>query len=64
MIGRRRLIYTQHNNVIGIMNVTFAIKEFSIECHLVKLGNMEAYATFSLLLIDSQALVGTHNTFG
>ncbi len=45
MIDRRHAIYTQHNNVIGTLNVLFAINEFAPECHLVKLGTMGEYGT-------------------
>lgn len=45
MIDRGRAVYTQHNNVIGTLNVLFAIKEFSPECHMVKLGTMGEYGT-------------------
>lgn len=43
MIDRRHAVYTQHNNVIGNLNVLFAIHEFAPECHLVKLGTMGEY---------------------
>jgi UDP-sulfoquinovose synthase len=45
MIDRRHTVYTQHNNVIGTLNVLFAINEFAPECHLVKLGTMGEYGT-------------------
>jgi UDP-sulfoquinovose synthase len=45
MIDRRHALYTQHNNVIGTLNVLFAINEFAPECHLVKLGTMGEYGT-------------------
>ncbi|KAL0041303.1 hypothetical protein WJX77_011632 [Trebouxia sp. C0004] len=45
MIDRARAVYTQHNNVIGTINVMFAIKELAPECHLVKLGTMGEYGT-------------------
>ncbi|HLL97520.1 MAG TPA: NAD-dependent epimerase/dehydratase family protein, partial [Rubrobacteraceae bacterium] len=45
MIDRRHAVYTQHNNVIGNLNVLFAINEFVPECHLVKLGTMGEYGT-------------------
>ena len=45
MIDRRHAVYTQHNNVIGTLNVLFAINEFSPECHLIKLGTMGEYGT-------------------
>lgn len=43
MIDRRHAVYSQHNNVIGNLNVLFAINEFVPECHLVKLGTMGEY---------------------
>jgi UDP-sulfoquinovose synthase len=45
MIDRRHALYTQHNNVIGTLNVLFAINEHAPECHLVKLGTMGEYGT-------------------
>src|ERR687886_1250117 len=45
MIDRRHAVYTQHNNVIGTLNVLFAIQEFAPECHLIKLGTMGEYGT-------------------
>jgi UDP-sulfoquinovose synthase len=45
MIDRRHAVYTQHNNVIGNLNLLFAIHEFAPECHLVKLGTMGEYGT-------------------
>ena len=45
MIDRRHAVYTQHNNVIGNLNVLFAINEYVPDCHLVKLGTMGEYGT-------------------
>jgi UDP-sulfoquinovose synthase len=45
MIDRRHAVYTQTNNVIGTLNVLYAIKEFVPDCHLVKLGTMGEYGT-------------------
>jgi UDP-sulfoquinovose synthase len=45
MISRRHAVYTQHNNVIGTLNLLFALQEFAPECHLVKLGTMGEYGT-------------------
>jgi UDP-sulfoquinovose synthase len=45
MIDRRHAIYTQHNNVIGNLNVLFALQKFAPTCHLVKLGTMGEYGT-------------------
>jgi len=45
MIDREHAVFTQHNNVIGTLNVIFAIKEIVPECHHVKLGTMGEYGT-------------------
>jgi UDP-sulfoquinovose synthase len=45
MIDRKHAVYTQYNNVIGNLNVLYAIKEFAPDCHLVKLGTMGEYGT-------------------
>jgi UDP-sulfoquinovose synthase len=45
MIDRRHAVYTQHNNVIGNLNVLFAINEYAPDCHLIKLGTMGEYGT-------------------
>ena len=45
IIDRRHALYTQHNNVIGTLNILFAINEFAPECHLIKLGTMGEYGT-------------------
>src|SRR5579859_4747072 len=34
MIDREHAVYTQTNNVIGTLNVLYAIKEFAPDCHL------------------------------
>jgi UDP-sulfoquinovose synthase len=45
MIDRRHAVYTQYNNVIGTLNLLFAIQEVMPDCHLVKLGTMGEYGT-------------------
>ena len=45
MIDVRHATYTQANNVIGNLNVLFAIRDISPETHLVKLGTMGEYGT-------------------
>src|ERR1017187_7094684 len=45
MIDREHAVFTQANNVLGTLNVLFAIKELQPECHLVKLGTMGEYGT-------------------
>ncbi|XP_021730003.1 UDP-sulfoquinovose synthase, chloroplastic [Chenopodium quinoa] len=60
MIDRSRAVYTQQNNVIGTLNVLFAIKEFREECHLVKLGTMGEYGTPNID-IEEGFITITHN---
>ena len=45
MIDREHTVYTQSNNVLGNLNVLYAIKDFSPDCHLIKLGTMGEYGT-------------------
>jgi UDP-sulfoquinovose synthase len=45
MIDREHAVFTQTNNVIGTLNVLYAMKEFVPNCHLVKLGTMGEYGT-------------------
>jgi UDP-sulfoquinovose synthase len=45
MIDRQHAVYTQQNNVVGNLNVLFAIREINPDIHLVKLGTMGEYGT-------------------
>jgi UDP-sulfoquinovose synthase len=45
MIDRKHAVFTQVNNVVGTLNLLFAIREIVPECHLVKLGTMGEYGT-------------------
>src|SRR3989440_4441995 len=45
MIDRKHAVFTQMNNVVGTLNVLFAIREFLPDCHLIKLGTMGEYGT-------------------
>jgi UDP-sulfoquinovose synthase len=45
MIDRQHAVYTQQNNVVGNLNLLFAIAEIDPEIHLVKLGTMGEYGT-------------------
>lgn len=45
MIDRKHAVYTQVNNVVGNLNLMFAIRELRPDCHLVKLGTMGEYGT-------------------
>ncbi|MGA3212930.1 MAG: NAD-dependent epimerase/dehydratase family protein, partial [Terriglobales bacterium] len=45
MIDRKHAVFTQVNNVVGTLNLLFALQEFQPDCHLVKLGTMGEYGT-------------------
>jgi UDP-sulfoquinovose synthase len=45
MIDRQHAVFTQVNNVVGTLNLLFAIRELAPDCHLVKLGTMGEYGT-------------------
>jgi UDP-sulfoquinovose synthase len=45
MIDRRHAVSTQVNNVVGTLNLLFALREINPNCHLVKLGTMGEYGT-------------------
>ncbi|RKS72736.1 UDP-sulfoquinovose synthase [Motilibacter peucedani] len=45
MIDRKHAVYTQVNNVVGTLNVLYAIAEVDPSIHLVKLGTMGEYGT-------------------
>ncbi|MEV0050929.1 NAD-dependent epimerase/dehydratase family protein [Saccharopolyspora shandongensis] len=60
MIDRRHAVYTQQNNVIGNLNVLFAIQQVDPDIHLVKLGTMGEYGTPNID-IEEGWLEVTHN---
>ncbi len=45
MKGREACIFTQHNNVIGNLNLLFGMKKYCPDAHLIKLGTMGEYGT-------------------
>jgi UDP-sulfoquinovose synthase len=45
MIDRKRCVGTQVNNVVGTLNLVFALRELRKDCHLIKLGTMGEYGT-------------------
>jgi UDP-sulfoquinovose synthase len=60
MIDRKHAVYTQTNNVVGTLNVMFAIGEINRDIHLVKLGTMGEYGTPNID-IEEGWLDLTHN---
>lgn len=45
MIDRKHAISTQTNNVVGTLNVLYAMRDIAPDSHLVKLGTMGEYGT-------------------
>ncbi|MDE2571445.1 MAG: NAD-dependent epimerase/dehydratase family protein [bacterium] len=45
MIGRDAAVLTQQNNIVGTLNVMFAMREHCPDAELVKLGTMGEYGT-------------------
>ncbi len=45
MIDREHAVLTQANNVIGTLNILYAMQQDFPDCHLVKLGTMGEYGT-------------------
>lgn len=45
MIDREHAVLTQANNVIGNLNLLYALKQDFPDCHLIKLGTMGEYGT-------------------
>ena len=60
MIDREHAVFTQTNNVIGTLNLLYAIKDFCPEAHLVKLGTMGEYGTPNID-IEEGFIEITHN---
>ena len=60
MIDRQHAVYTQTNNVVGNLNLLYAIAEIDPEIHLVKLGTMGEYGTPNID-IEEGWLEITHN---
>ena len=45
MVAASHAVETQHTNVIGTLNLLFAMRDHVPDCHLVKLGTMGEYGT-------------------
>jgi UDP-sulfoquinovose synthase len=45
MKSREHAVFTQYNNVVGTMNVLWAIRDIVPDAHLVKLGTLGEYGT-------------------
>jgi UDP-sulfoquinovose synthase len=45
MIDRNKAALTLHNNLIGTLNIAYAVREHAPGCHIIKLGTMGEYGT-------------------
>jgi len=62
MIDRHHAVYTQTNNVVGNLNLLYAIAEIDPSIHLVKLGTMGEYGTPNIDIEEgsSRSPTGSH----
>ncbi len=60
MKGREACYFTQHNNVLGTINLLFGMKKHCPDAHLIKLGTMGEYGTPNID-IEEGWLEITHN---
>ncbi len=60
MIDRKHAVRTQTNNVIGTLNLLYAMKDLCPDAHLVKLGTMGEYGTPNID-IEEGFIEITHN---
>jgi UDP-sulfoquinovose synthase len=60
MIDREHAVYTQVNNVVGTLNLMYAIAEVNPAIHLVKLGTMGEYG-YPNIDIEEGFIEITHN---
>jgi UDP-sulfoquinovose synthase len=60
MIDRRHAVFTQVNNIVGTLNVLYAMADHAPDCHLVKLGTMGEYGTPNID-IEEGFITITHN---
>jgi UDP-sulfoquinovose synthase len=45
MIDRAHTVFTQTNNLVGTLNVLYAMRDYASKAHLIKLGTMGEYGT-------------------
>src|SRR6266571_88343 len=60
MIDRRHAVYTQANNIVGTLNLLYAIAETDPDIHLVKLGTMGEYGTPNIDIEEGWLTVNHH----
>lgn len=60
MLSRKAAFFTQSNNVLGNLNLLFAMQRFCPKAHLIKLGTMGEYGTPNIDIEEGYITI-THN---
>jgi UDP-sulfoquinovose synthase len=60
MMSRGTAVETQVNNVVGTLNLLYALRDHAPDCHLVKLGTMGEYGTPNIDIEEGYIDI-THN---
>jgi UDP-sulfoquinovose synthase len=45
MMDHQKACFTLRNNLLGTLNIVYAVKEVNLNCHIIKLGTMGEYGT-------------------
>ena len=64
MIDREHAVRTQVNNIVGNLNLLFAIKDEVPDCHLVKLGTMGEYGAPNIDIEEGRNRKGQYPSKG
>lgn len=60
MIDREHAVFTQVNNVVGTLNLLYAMQKDFPNCHLVKLGTMGEYGTPNIDIEEGYITIEHH----
>lgn len=60
MIDREHAVFTQTNNLVGTLNLLYAIKNLAPDCHLIKLGTMGEYGTPNIDIEEGYITITHH----
>jgi UDP-sulfoquinovose synthase len=60
MIDAAHAVFTQRNNIVGTLNILFAMRDFAADAHMIKLGTMGEYGTPNID-IEEGYLTVSHN---
>jgi UDP-sulfoquinovose synthase len=57
MIDRAHTVFTQVNNVVGTLNILYAMRDHAPEAHLIKLGTMGEYGTPNIAIEEGHITI-------